>query len=245
MEAWQGWSPAGPDELAASLLITASGDPEEPPGVNVFGAMLGAESDTEELLEDLVARVGADPASASLEHATYRETKRYLAEHGPGDDRPDGHPYSKSEFFRRPLPAEAIESLVETFSKERVAGQSRAGLHALGRRLQPRVCRGHGLRPPRGSSCSSMRSPSSRTPGPARRKPPCAGSGARGRWSARGGPDARTRTSRTRISKTGRARTTGPAWSGWCASRRDTTRTTSSASPSRSRVTVHRLREEP
>jgi Berberine and berberine like len=87
--------------------------------------MFGTESDTEELLEDLVAGVGADPASASIEHGTYRETKRYLAEHGPGEDRPDGHPYSKSEFFRRPLPAETIESLVETFSKERVAGQSR------------------------------------------------------------------------------------------------------------------------
>src|SRR5215212_11939669 len=97
MEAWQGWSPAGPDDLAASLLLTASGDPEEPPGINVFGAMIGTESDNEGLLEDLVARVGADPASASLEHASYRETKRYLAEHGPGD-RPDGHQFSKSEF---------------------------------------------------------------------------------------------------------------------------------------------------
>ena len=125
IEAWQGWSPAGPDELAASLLLTASGDPKEPPGVNVFGAIIGTESDSEGLLEDLVARVGADPPSASLEHASYRETKCYLAEHSPGDDRPQGHPYSKSEFFRGPLPAEAIESLVETFSKERVAAQSR------------------------------------------------------------------------------------------------------------------------
>jgi FAD/FMN-containing dehydrogenase len=125
MEAWQGWSPAGPDELAASLLLTAPDEPDRPPVVNVFGAMLGTRSNTEELLEDLVVRVGTDPASASLAHASYRETKRYLAEHGPGDDRPQGHPYSKSEYFRGPLPAEAIESLVETFSKERVAGQSR------------------------------------------------------------------------------------------------------------------------
>ncbi|HKH39954.1 MAG TPA: FAD-binding oxidoreductase [Rubrobacter sp.] len=125
MEAWQGWSPAGPDELAASLLLTASGDPEEPPGINVFGAMIGTESDSEGLLEDLVARVGADPASASLEHASYRETKRYLAEHGPGDDRPDGHQFSKSEFFRRPLPREAVEALVRNFSEGRVASQSR------------------------------------------------------------------------------------------------------------------------
>ena len=57
--------------------------------------MLGAESDTEEVLEDMVARAGTDPVSASLEHSPYRETKRYLAEHGPGDDRPNGHPYNK------------------------------------------------------------------------------------------------------------------------------------------------------
>jgi FAD/FMN-containing dehydrogenase len=124
-EAWQGWSPSGPDELAASLLLTATGNPAEPPEVNVFGAMLRTESDAEELLEDLVARAGADPASASLEHASYRETKRYLAEHGPGDDRPDGHQFNKSEFFRRPLPRKAREALVENLSNERVAGQSR------------------------------------------------------------------------------------------------------------------------
>src|ERR671917_975291 len=123
--AWQSWSPAGPDELAASLLLTSTGDPGEPPVVNVFGAMLGTESDTEELLEDLVARVGADPTSATLEHAPYRETKRYLAEHGPGEDRPNGHQFNKSEFFRRPLPSEAIMALVENLKKGRVPGQSR------------------------------------------------------------------------------------------------------------------------
>jgi FAD/FMN-containing dehydrogenase len=125
VEAWQDWSPAAPDELAASLLLTASSDAEEPPVVNVFGAMLGTESDTEELLDELVARVGADPTSATLEHALYRETKRYLAEHGPGEDRPNGHQFNKSEFFRRPLPTEAITALVENLNKGRVPGQSR------------------------------------------------------------------------------------------------------------------------
>jgi hypothetical protein len=125
VEAWQVWSPAAPDELAASLLLTAPSDPDESPVVNVFGAMLGAESDTEELLGELVARVGADPASASLRHASYRETKRYLAEHRPGEDRPTGHQSNKSEFFRRPLPAEAIAALVENLERGRVGGQSR------------------------------------------------------------------------------------------------------------------------
>ena len=125
IEAWQDWSPAAPDELAASLLLTAPSDLNRPPEVNVFGAMLGTESETEELLDELVTRASVDPTTASLEHAPYRETKRYLAEHGPGDDRPNGHPYNKSEFFRRPLPAEAVAALVENFSEGRIAGQSR------------------------------------------------------------------------------------------------------------------------
>jgi FAD/FMN-containing dehydrogenase len=134
IDAWQTWAPIAPDELAASLLLTASGDIDRPPAVNVFGAMLGTEADTAELLDELVARAGADPASVFSKHASYRETKRHLAEHGPGDDRLEqtsqglaprqGHDFSKSEFFGRPLPAEAIAALVESFFEGRVAGQS-------------------------------------------------------------------------------------------------------------------------
>ena len=139
IDAWQSWAPAAPDELAASLLVTASGDADRPPVVNLFGAMLGAESDTAELIDQLVAGTGADPTSAFSKHASYQETKRYLAELGDSmasdDDRfgetsqgepsQQGHPYSKSEFFRRPLPTEAIAALVENLSKERGPGQSR------------------------------------------------------------------------------------------------------------------------
>ncbi len=139
VEAWQAWAPAAPDELAASLLLTTSGDIDRPPVVNLFGAMIGTESDTMELLDELVTRVGADPTSASRKHMSYRETKRYLAELGDAmagdDDRlgepsrgepsVEGHPYSKSEFFRRPLPADALAALVEHLAKERVPGQSR------------------------------------------------------------------------------------------------------------------------
>jgi hypothetical protein len=94
--------------------------------VNVFGAMTGTESETAELLDELVARVGVDPTSASRLHMPYRDAKRHLAEHGPGDDHPeDAHPFSKSEFFRRPLPGEAIAALVRSFSTDRVPGQAR------------------------------------------------------------------------------------------------------------------------
>jgi FAD/FMN-containing dehydrogenase len=123
--AWQAWSPDGPDALAASLHVFAPDDPGQPPAVSVSGAMLGAESDTRDLLAELVARVRVDPTAATFEHGSYREIKRYLAEHGPGDDRPDGHPYNKSEFFREPLPAEAVSALLQNVSEGRTAGQSR------------------------------------------------------------------------------------------------------------------------
>ncbi len=123
--AWQVWSPAAPDDLAASLHVFAPDDPDQPPVVSVSGAMLGTASETRDLLDDFVTRAGVDPTEATFEHASYRQTKRYLAEHGAGDDRPDGHPYNKSEFFREPLPAEAVTALVRTLSEGRTAGQSR------------------------------------------------------------------------------------------------------------------------
>jgi FAD/FMN-containing dehydrogenase len=125
IDAWQATAPTAPEALAASLLITAGEDAGRPPVVNVFGAMLGSERATAELLGELVARAGPDPASASFEHASYRETKRSLAEHGPGEERPGGHGYNKSEFFRGALPPEAIATLVEHFAAARGPGQSR------------------------------------------------------------------------------------------------------------------------
>ena len=125
LEAWQDWSPAAPDELAASLLVTASGEVERPPVAHLFGAMLGADGDAGELLGELVALAGADPSSAVREQRPYRQTKGYLAEQGPGDDRPLGHAFSKSEFFRRPLPAGAVAALLEELATDRAAGESR------------------------------------------------------------------------------------------------------------------------
>ena len=124
VEAWQGLAPIAPDELAASMLATAPGDVEQPPAVNLFGTVLGTAADAAELLEELIARAGADPASSSIAQMSYRETKRHLAEHGPADDQ-EGHLFSKSDFFRRPLPPDLIAALVGRLARDRVPGQSR------------------------------------------------------------------------------------------------------------------------
>jgi hypothetical protein len=84
--------------------------------------MLGTAADASELLAEVIAC--ASPTSSSLTQMSYRDTKRYLAEHGPGDDH-EGHLYSKSEFFRRPQPTQAIEALVDHLVRDRTPGQSR------------------------------------------------------------------------------------------------------------------------
>ncbi len=86
-----------PDAVAASVLV---GD-----DARLFGAALLGEADTVAALE----RFG-DPESAAFHHGSYREVKRHLAGDGARDHR---HPYCKSEFFRRPLPAEAIAALID------------------------------------------------------------------------------------------------------------------------------------
>jgi FAD/FMN-containing dehydrogenase len=121
--AWQAWAPDAPNEIAASLLIRAHGG--APPTVTVFGAVLDDEPVARAALQQLVAAVGAPPAKAVFAAGPYRQVKRYLAEYDPhsGAQRPvereTGHSYSKSEFFRRDLPGDAIAELLALFANRR------------------------------------------------------------------------------------------------------------------------------
>ena len=124
--AWQKWSPTGPDELAASLLVTVGGDAEADPVVHLFGSMIAGETKTAALLDEFVSVAGAAPASSECAHMRYGSLKSHLAEGGPGDQEDEnGRPYTKSEFFREPLPAGAVEALVERFVRERRPGEAR------------------------------------------------------------------------------------------------------------------------
>jgi FAD/FMN-containing dehydrogenase len=135
IDAWQRWAPTGPDELAASLKVTLAGDVGRPPSVDVYGAFLGAESDARELLDTLVVLARADPHSTSCRLMSYPDTRRFWAELGvdePGSAvtpqlQPPVTPYqfSKSEFFRRALPADAVAALLDAFSQTRAPGESR------------------------------------------------------------------------------------------------------------------------
>jgi FAD/FMN-containing dehydrogenase len=132
IDAWQGWAPAAPREITASLLVTTAGPASQRPVAHLFGAMLGTGHDTEELLGDMIARAGADPASAVTTPMPYPETKRYLAglsdqmhATSPGQPPAHGRHFSKSEFIIRPLPGTAIEALVAHLSQQQAPGQYR------------------------------------------------------------------------------------------------------------------------
>src|SRR6185312_14166086 len=70
--AWQRWAPDGPDELAASLLVTAGPDPSAAPAVHVFGAFLGGRAEAASLLGALAA---PPPISADLRELPFRDAK--------------------------------------------------------------------------------------------------------------------------------------------------------------------------
>jgi FAD/FMN-containing dehydrogenase len=131
IDAWQRWAPDAPDELAASVLVTVPDELDRVPLVNAFGAMVGTESDASELLDELVGRIGAEPATVDFEHGSYVQTKRYLG--GLGDqfeeiEHDQTQPvssFSKSEFFAHALPTEAVAALVAQLGEARVTGESR------------------------------------------------------------------------------------------------------------------------
>lgn len=131
---WQDWAPDARDELAASLLVNA-GDTLDEPLVTIFGAMLGTETETTDSLGLLTARLDADPTSTTIEQMPHRAAKIFLAEHASAAERSDDTTpveprqpslmFAKSEFFRRPVPSEAIAALLDSFAEGRRAGQVR------------------------------------------------------------------------------------------------------------------------
>jgi FAD/FMN-containing dehydrogenase len=119
---WQRWAPDAPDELSASLKLTAA-DADGPAQVIGFGAMLGTPAETAALLGDLTRLAGVRPASRDLARQPYRDLKRALA--GPEPRNPAGPVLSKSEFFRQALPDHAVTELLDLFGRDRIQGQQR------------------------------------------------------------------------------------------------------------------------
>ena len=131
IDAWQGWGPTAPDELYASLLLKAGDESERPPVVDLVGSMLGSEQDTAEMLDELVVTAGANPTSDFRKHMSFEETTRFWEAPGAldgaeqGESQQDESLILKSEFFRRPLPPEAVAALLANLTEGRLRGESR------------------------------------------------------------------------------------------------------------------------
>jgi hypothetical protein len=116
--------------MAASLKVTAGG--EEGAAVDVYAAHTGDGFAAEPLLAELVDRVGVDPIVSSREVLSFPETRRFWANLGqaerPAVEDSITEPvclFAKSEFFRQPLPVDAIARLLVTFGAESASGPVR------------------------------------------------------------------------------------------------------------------------
>jgi FAD/FMN-containing dehydrogenase len=135
VEAWQRCAPSAPDGIDATLRLGTLGDCERGPQLDVVGAVVGSEADAAEFIGELTARAGTEPARAWRQQLPYREAKRRLDEIGSlGDQReppgaarpaPQGHLFTKSEFFRQPLPRDTIRELVDNLSRGVAIGHTR------------------------------------------------------------------------------------------------------------------------
>ena len=121
--AWQEWAPFAPDEVSISLRVVAGADPARPAVVELVGVAI----DEGAAVDSLLGRIGTGPTSMHRERLPYRATKRFLAGLGAAEAEPAWtvHEFSRSEFFQRPLPGDAIAALLGTLTEGRRAGQSR------------------------------------------------------------------------------------------------------------------------
>jgi FAD/FMN-containing dehydrogenase len=132
--AWQTWAPSGPDELAASLKLIATGDPAQPPTVNIYGVLQVGDTEGSQVIDDLRQRVGAEPAWRWTEVLPFPRTRQLWAQLPPPgttfheiDTPAEIQPWlvTRSEFFRRPLPTGTVATLLEVLTRDRVVGEER------------------------------------------------------------------------------------------------------------------------
>ncbi len=125
VESWQEWAPAAPEDVDATLRLSG-GTGAESARVELFGAVLGSEAAAAERLDAFVSRAQVKPSSTWSRQMPYPAAKRQLndldqREAPAGESSGEGHVYTKSEFFRRPLDRQTIAALVENLSRN-VAG---------------------------------------------------------------------------------------------------------------------------
>jgi FAD/FMN-containing dehydrogenase len=128
VDAWQKWAPRAADEVCNVLRISVSGDGAAPPVVSMVGVVLASLSQTEEHLAEVVERCGCQPTHHLLETVEAGGgLKRSVAKiDSVASEETDARVvFSKSEFFRQPLTAGAIATLLRNLSEDRPPWESR------------------------------------------------------------------------------------------------------------------------
>ena len=126
---WLEWAPAAPDDVSVELVLVCTDQLDEEPEVMLVGACPGTAA-----LGDLLDRAGPprlvevnrlDAADAALLHATPASAIANDPDAIPLTQHRPGMMSAKTEFFTRPVPAEAIEALVAHVAANRVFGEFR------------------------------------------------------------------------------------------------------------------------
>ncbi len=143
IDAWQHWAPAVHDEVAASLKITAhaAANPGAIPAASADVYVTGSGTGTDAAITgELISRAGTRPVSVRQQRGPFPTARRFWAELGTDDNQPAPAAsqsgggsaagpvrpflFSRSEFFNRPLPGDAITRLLAVFADEREPGVS-------------------------------------------------------------------------------------------------------------------------
>ena len=150
--AWQEWAPDGPDELAASLVVTAARDAERPALASVFGALAGSEGDSSRCWTTSSRAPAAIPSGrAGRRRPTARPRPGWASGatgHGP-EDADEGHAYSTSAYVGGRLPGCGRRRAGRGVRRQPGCGRGAgARLLAVGRRLRSRAGGRDRVRPP-------------------------------------------------------------------------------------------------
>lgn len=119
LAAWLRWAPYAPDAATAELRLS-DGAQHGGLAVEVYGAVLAEPVAAVRLLEDLIRDAGVPPAARSVRTGAYPAAKQALhrMRRASRPENPYWWEYSRSEFFRRGLPATAIDGLVDALTAD-------------------------------------------------------------------------------------------------------------------------------
>lgn len=126
---WQEYAPDAPDALSGSLALLATSQLHHPPSVHFFGAVAAAPDPAAHLVEEFFDALGPQPRRSIVRVLDPPAAARYQA--GLADlygnetyqptgpfDRP-GYQFTRSGFFTRRLPEQAIAELVARLDGDR------------------------------------------------------------------------------------------------------------------------------